>query len=170
MQDGLKEVLASIGVRDLGSVNTPKRWSYIYTVDWDTTIAPGGSAEARVDLDSGSVFVVEELRFLAWIPSASGAAIAFTPLYDSSGSPTLANNTFDGEAALRMDLYAGSVRFTSNPNGVRIPLLTGKAQRQAWEQAPMILPGGQPLVAKLFNDSAQSIQAQLVAKGTRWLV
>lgn len=169
MYDNLGQVFQSAGVKNLAGLSNPRRYFYAYPINFDSDIAAGGSDEASIKTDGNSVFIVDQIAFTAWIPSASGAAIAGTPLVRSGGDTLVANNTFAGLDHLRLNLRTDETQWFSSSNGLRASLIVGVGQQPAYPLTKPIISGNRTIYCTLYNDSAETIRAQLALIGQKWI-
>lgn len=133
-------------------------------VDWNTSIAAGGNAQASQPNATGGIFVVTRSSFCAFIVSASGGSVAYTG-FSQDPSVTKANNTFASYESLTATLKFNSRQIGSS-TPTRVPLLFGTPNN------PMFYPYTQPVIEEgekvyvnLTNQSGEIIQAQLLLEG-----
>jgi len=148
----------------LGAAKGRRVW-YQYVVDFSDNIAAAGNAERSRQINQGGAFVVQKIHATVWIPNASGSAIAGTPAYRDP-SATAASNTFMSLAHFRANLRTTDTPWSSNP--VRLNLLTGDGRDPDYLLTGRWIAPNDELFATLYNDSAETVRAQIVLEGFRW--
>ncbi|MBC6954010.1 MAG: hypothetical protein DYG93_11225 [Leptolyngbya sp. PLA2] len=137
---------------------------YAYTLDWATTIAAGANAQASKAFSQNGTFILESLRAAVYIPSASGSAVAFTPA-PRDAVATRDSNTFMTLAAFRVELFTAGEPWFDAP--VRLNLLVGDGRDPGYFTTRHTIPENVTVRGILYNDSGESVRAQLVFWGKR---
>lgn len=141
-----------------------KAWFWAETLDFSTTITTGTSATSATRNDNDGTLIVDSIAIEAWLPAVIGSAVAYTP-FARDGDPTLNNNTHASLASLRVELFTNGKPWFRSP--VRASTFFGQGHRpKFFTRKPRIAPGG-TITARLYNDSAQSVQAQILFEGMK---
>lgn len=138
---------------------------YGLTLEFNTTIAAGATAQAYSQVDTSGDFFIQNMRATVWIPSAA-TAIAGTPFANGS-LPTAASDTFPTLAHCRLMLEVSGVQWFNNP--VRLNHLAGDGGNPYFFQTLPALALQAQLLGTLYNDSALAVQAQVVLFGYKRL-
>lgn len=153
---------------DLGSI-VPAKYAHLpqipfdYVIDFNSTITTGGDAEKSTQLNQGGSFLLLAIKGEAWIPSAN-TAIARSPFSRRAG-PTVASQTWAHLNMLSLEFRQTSGPWQSAP--IVASLLLGDALDPNVLFVPRWIPARDTVFCKLTNNSAESIQAQLVLSGVR---
>lgn len=140
------------------------RIPYTLVIDFDSTIAGGGSASAKSDIDADGDFIIERESVTIWNPSAA-TAIAGTPAATES-SPTAANNTWMSLAHFRAERRVTDGQWQNAP--VRVSNIV-RPNGEGFDLTQRRIAAGQTVTIKLYNDSAVSVQGQWALHGYKVL-
>lgn len=156
--------LAGLGATEQERAKLAKAFPFRLTVNFDSTIAAAGNASAskRNNNDGTLLVAVEDLT--AYIVAASGSAIAYTSLTPAAGE-TKNNNTWPGYASLRVEIFVDGRPWQDGPVRADLAFAQNRAPRDPamWRR----IPSGATVQAKLYNDSGEAIQAQLMLEGIK---
>ena len=149
---------------DAERVKLARAFPFRLTVNFDSTISASGngSASRRNNNDGTLLVAVEDLT--AYIIAASGSAVAYSNLCQTSGE-TKNNNTWAPYSALRVEIFVDGKPWQDGPVRADLAFAQNRAARDPamWRR----IPSGATVQAKLYNDSGEAIQAQIMLEGIK---
>lgn len=151
----------------LAPVNVNNYYGWCEPLNFSVAIAAGGTGDA-VERPLSPEFDIECFRIDAavYLSAAVTNMIAGTPAAWGAGNRTDADaNDWMTRDHFLVELFLNGNTWTSGP--VRLSCLCGNAQYPAWLVPHRIIPRGSRMTGKLYNESDQSVKAQLVFHGAR---
>lgn len=160
----IQDVLASLGVQDVGQIPNANIRSYGYTANFANSIAAGASTEVLTLIENDWVFVIQEICATIKIVNALSSAVAGTPVATQSGDSS-GGNTMPSLSHFRVQIKTTSGDQYDQPAYLGAIASVPGAQR--FRIKPIVCAPGSNVTTKLFNDSAVAVFGQLTYEGVR---
>lgn len=142
---------------------------YGFTVDMNTTVAAGATAQFTTKIDTAGVFIAQALGGAIWTPATvlttTLARTQYAP--DSTNSPVATTgNSMPTLNFFRVQIAINAVTLFSNPISALLLFGPNGGSPHYFQTQPLIRPTSD-IVVTLYNDCASTfgVQGQLLFEG-----
>lgn len=142
-----------------------RREPYGYTVAFDDAIAAGGAKTVSLKINDDAPFVIDHLAAEFRLSSASGQAVAGTPLARAPYPGSTNVNQLPTLSLVRMQIKISDRNLFND--AVRASLVTGTGDNQAFFGIRPVLPAGETVRVTIYNDSAVAIKGDVLFMGAK---